>query len=282
MPNPGMDASMSQRLPTWDQAPSEVLFNKVPAGVALLDRDLRYVRVSDRWCTDYSVNRGEILGRSHYEVFPDIPDRWKEMHRRAFEGEILHAEEDLWDRASGRTWVRWEIHPWKIEDGSVGGIYILAENITRLKQMEEALTRVNSASLHPQPEARWSVARDLRDNINARLTMLAQGVDDLAQNPPQSVAELGRQLGDIKLNLYGVSRGFELITQQMHSPAEAEHFIPEQAEATPRYCPVCGNHQVRRDMTLMPPFHFGAIRSTLASFRCEKGHSFFMSIDVIS
>ena len=45
----------------------------VPAGVAMLDRDLRYLQVSDRWCSDYSVDSSQILGRFHYEFFPDIP-----------------------------------------------------------------------------------------------------------------------------------------------------------------------------------------------------------------
>ena len=81
----------------------KIFVKNVPAGVAMLDRDMRYLQVSDRWCADYSVDSSQILGRSHYELFPDIPQRWKEMHRRALEGETLRADEDRWDREGGTT-----------------------------------------------------------------------------------------------------------------------------------------------------------------------------------
>ena len=117
----------------------KIFVKHVPAAVAMLDRDMRYLQVSDRWCTDYLRGRSQILGRSHYEIFPDMPERWKEVHRRGLQGETLRADEDRWDGQDGPHWARWEVRPWKTPEGTVGGILILAEDITRRKQMEEAL-----------------------------------------------------------------------------------------------------------------------------------------------
>jgi PAS domain S-box-containing protein len=116
-----------------------IFVKNVPAAVAMLDRDMRYLQVSNRWCSDYLAGREQILGRSHYEIFPDMPERWKEVHRRALQGETLRADEDRWDGRDGTRWARWEVRPWKTSDGAVGGILILAEDITRRKQMEESL-----------------------------------------------------------------------------------------------------------------------------------------------
>ena len=48
----------------------------VPAAIAMLDCELRHIDVSDRWCIDYGfVAKDELIGRGHYEVFPDLPER---------------------------------------------------------------------------------------------------------------------------------------------------------------------------------------------------------------
>src|SRR5258705_9956380 len=95
----------------------KIFVKHVPAAVAMLDRDMRYLQVSERWCADYSLDGSQILGRSHYEIFPDLPEQWKQVHRRGLEGQTLRAEEDRWDREGGTTWLRWEIRPWQNVDG---------------------------------------------------------------------------------------------------------------------------------------------------------------------
>jgi len=200
------------------QQREELLLNNVPAGVALLDRDLRYLKVSERWCRDYSLDRSKVLGRSHYEVFPDIPDRWKEIHRRGLHGETLYADMDRWDRAGGTAWISWQIHPWKLGDGSVGGILILAEDITRTKQMEEALEKATRKVVEKLEEERTRIARDLHDDVNQRLALVAFQIEELQEAPPRSFAEVRGQLVDIKELLADLSKGIESVSHQLHSP----------------------------------------------------------------
>ena len=81
-----------------------------------------------------------MLGRSHYELFPEIPDRWRDVYRRVLAGETLSGEEDEFLRLNGTTdWVRWEMTPWQLADGSVGGALLFSEVITRRRQAEAAL-----------------------------------------------------------------------------------------------------------------------------------------------
>jgi PAS domain S-box-containing protein len=117
-----------------------LFIDNAPAAIAMFDQRMRYLAVSRRWLHDYRLDDGDILGKSHYEVFPEIPDRWREVHRRGQRGEVLRAEEDPFERGDGTTqWVRWEVRPWHKDNGEVGGIIIFAEESTERKRAEEAL-----------------------------------------------------------------------------------------------------------------------------------------------
>ena len=117
-----------------------LFIDHAPAAIAMFDRDMRYLAVSRRWLSDYDlIDRGNILGKSHYEVFPEIPHRWREVHRRGLAGEIVRAEEDPFQRADGTCqWLRWEVRPWHTASGEVGGIILSSEEVTARKQAEEA------------------------------------------------------------------------------------------------------------------------------------------------
>jgi len=111
-----------------------------PAAIAMFDRNMRYLAASRRWLEDYRLAPQEIIGRGHYEIFPEIPDRWKEIHQRCLAGAVEKCEEDPFPRADGTTdWVRWEIHPWRRSMGEVGGLILFSETITERKRAQEAL-----------------------------------------------------------------------------------------------------------------------------------------------
>ena len=190
-----------------------IFVKNVPAGVAMLDRDMRYLQVSDRWCADYSVDSSQVLGRSHYELFPDIPDRWKEIHRRALEGETLRADEDRWDRKGGTTWVRWEVRPWLSADRLTGGILIFAEDITPRKQMEEALSSLSRKLIESQEQERSRIGRELHDDINQRIAMLAIGLERLQDDPLRAQSRL-RELREEAL---AISSDVQALSHELHS-----------------------------------------------------------------
>ncbi|HEY3835786.1 MAG TPA: PAS domain S-box protein [Bryobacteraceae bacterium] len=112
----------------------------VPAAVAMLDVEMRYLQASDRWCSDYGLDGSRLAGASHYDIFPDIPEAWKQIHRRCLEGETLGAEEDYFDRRDGRRmWLRWEVRPWGKRNGKPEGILIFSEDVTQRKKFEETV-----------------------------------------------------------------------------------------------------------------------------------------------
>lgn len=122
----------------------ELFVKHTPAAVAMFDNEMRYMVVSDRWYTDYGLEGKNIIGKTHYEVFPEIENmnEWKAIHRRCLSGETMKRDEEAFPREDGHTdWIRWEIHPWLKANGSIGGIIMFTEVITRRKEAELALKK---------------------------------------------------------------------------------------------------------------------------------------------
>jgi PAS domain S-box-containing protein len=200
----------------------KIFVKNVPAGVAMLDCDMRYLQVSDRFCADYSIDSDQVLGRSHYELFPDIPDRWKEIHRCALQGETLRAEEDRWDREGSVLWVRWEIRPWWKSDGSQGGVLLFAENITRIKQSEETLSKMSQKLIQAHEEERTRIARELHDDICQRIVLLALRLDEYRHGHPESLNESKRELVQASEELQDLGSDIQALSHRLHS-SKLEH-----------------------------------------------------------
>lgn len=117
-----------------------LLVEHSPASIAMFDREMNYIITSSRFLIDYELGNKNVTGHSHYEIFPEIPDRWKEIHRRCLNGETLRADEDTFMRASGKLdWIKWEICPWYESNHKIGGIILFSEVITERKRMEDNL-----------------------------------------------------------------------------------------------------------------------------------------------
>lgn len=111
-----------------------------PASIAMFDSNMRYLVASHRFLADYDLGEQNLIGRSHYDVFPEISERWKEFHRRSLAGETLKNSNDPFPRTDGKTdWVRWEIRPWYESQNLIGGIILFSEVITAQIEDREAL-----------------------------------------------------------------------------------------------------------------------------------------------
>ncbi|MFZ0851655.1 MAG: PAS domain S-box protein [Hyphomicrobiaceae bacterium] len=119
-----------------------VFVEHAPAAIAMFDRQMRYLAVSRRYILDFRLPQDvQLIGRSHYEVFPDVPQRWRDVHARVLAGEELSKEEDQFTRQDGCThWVRWSMAPWRQANGSIGGALLFSEHRTEQVEAQRALT----------------------------------------------------------------------------------------------------------------------------------------------
>jgi diguanylate cyclase (GGDEF)-like protein/PAS domain S-box-containing protein len=128
---------------TRANATLQAFIKHAPAAVAMFDTDMRYVAHTDRWLQDYNLPERSLVGRSHYDVFPDVPEHWKAKHQRILTGAIESTPEEVFQRADGSTNViRWEVRPWHLEDNRIGGMMMLTEEISERKRLEQQLWKL--------------------------------------------------------------------------------------------------------------------------------------------
>ncbi|WP_339758916.1 PAS domain S-box protein [Algoriphagus aquimarinus] len=114
-----------------------------PAAVAMLDNDMNYIAVSNRWVEDYQLAGREVVGNSHYTIFPSIGQEGRERHERILNGAVEKREEEL-VKVPGFAedqYVTWEMRPWYLPNKEIGGIMLFTQNITSLVRQREELKK---------------------------------------------------------------------------------------------------------------------------------------------
>jgi PAS domain S-box-containing protein len=111
-----------------------------PFAVAMTDRDLRILTVSQRWREDRGLMGADVVGRLASELFTD--HSLAEECARVLAGETVQRETQLVLANGARPWVRVEQTPWRDAGGEIGGLLSMSVDISDLV---EALQRAEES-----------------------------------------------------------------------------------------------------------------------------------------
>ena len=114
-----------------------IFLEHTPAAVAVLDSQMRYIATSQKWLRDFGLADTNVEGRSHWEVFPRIRDRYKQIYQKSLTGVTSSCEQVVVNADGSVNWMNWEIHPWSDDTGEIGGIMIFSEPIGERKSEQK-------------------------------------------------------------------------------------------------------------------------------------------------
>ncbi|MEG4630745.1 PAS domain S-box protein [Microcoleus sp. AR_TQ3_B6] len=107
--------------------------------VAIVDCEMRYLSVSRRWEINSGLGDGEAMGRSHWELFPNLPEYWEQNAQACLAGVLEYSEfvegpsiasvsGQIAGGYEGES-VKWIFQPWKNSEGAIGGLILFASKI---------------------------------------------------------------------------------------------------------------------------------------------------------
>ena len=162
---------MAAKLQEESTAQLKEFIRHAPAAIAMLDENVCYVEASDRWMTDYGLQRAAVIGRCHYDVFPNIPERWKAIHQRVLTGEVHRHDGDPFPQPDGSTtWLQWEARPWYDANQTMSGMLFFTRDITESMQMQLALrsqTDELARSNKDLQQFAYAASHDLQEPLRA-------------------------------------------------------------------------------------------------------------------
>ena len=118
-------------------------YDNAPVGLAVLDRELRYIRVNNRLAEINGISAEQHIGKTVREVVPSVAEQAEELPRKIIRsGEAVRNIELIGETAAcpdeKRTWLESWI-PIKDAFGKVTALYVMADDITERKKAEETL-----------------------------------------------------------------------------------------------------------------------------------------------
>jgi PAS domain S-box-containing protein len=122
---------------------NRIFIEQAPRAMAMFDKNMCYMAASQQWINDYKLSEKQIIGCSHYEIFPEIGEDWKQIHRECLEGAVNQCDEAPFERKDGSLqWITWDVRPWYISKGIIGGLIMYTADITHLKQKDQEKRRI--------------------------------------------------------------------------------------------------------------------------------------------
>jgi len=167
----------------------------------------------------YGYPAVEVVGRPISLLMPpDHADDFPGIMTKIRGGEVVRHYETVRQKKDGtRIEVSLTVSPIVDSDGRIVGASTIARDISQRKLTEEALATMSRKLLEAQEQERKRIARELHDNTNQRLALLAFGIEELKDAIPHQIADVRIRVDKIHNQTLEISRDVQALSHELHS-----------------------------------------------------------------
>jgi PAS domain S-box-containing protein len=208
-------------LPVESEQLFHCLFEQASLGIAVEDLEGQVLMANPALCSILGYANSELCGM-HCSQFANEEDSADDyaLFRDLRTGAIDHYSlEKRYVRKDGtRLWGRLHVSLLKHSDRQFPLVFAFVEDITERKLAEEGLANVTGKLIDAQERERARIARELHDDTNQRLSMLAIGIEQLTNELPDEAVELRGRGEELRNSVLEISMDIQSLAHELHSP----------------------------------------------------------------
>jgi PAS domain S-box-containing protein len=193
--------------------------NKAPVMIWMSDPDKQCTYLNQPWLKFTGRSYDQELGDGWAEgVHPQDLQAVLETYGKAFDRlENFEMEYRLRRHDGEYRWIYDLGVPRFNADGSFAGYIGSCLDVTERKRAEEALSMVSRRLIGAHEEERTRIARELHDDINQRLAVLAVAMGVLKRDLPASATEMISRVGELKEQIKDLGNDIQALSHRLHS-----------------------------------------------------------------
>ena len=133
----------SRRALDYYTATRSALLSLIPMSLVILDTEMRVVAASKVWETHLKVSGQDYVGRSVYDISAQVYEPFRKSFDHALKGNHISGRRVRVGRhgQDGHLWMQTELVPWRHPSGEIGGLMILADDVTEMVETLENFER---------------------------------------------------------------------------------------------------------------------------------------------
>ena len=182
--------------------------------IGVIDREYRYLLANRQYLKMRNLTREQVVGH----LIPEVLNREifetviKPKLDECFQGKVVRYEMKSSYPTVGERDLLLSYFPIEGVNGIDRAACIL-HDITDRKRAEEALSGMTRKLIEAQEQERTRIGRELHDDINQRLAMLALELEQLQRNP----SEVESRVQDLRKSMAELSNDVQALSHDLHS-----------------------------------------------------------------